>query len=59
MIGSKPAQIPRDGSSLSTHENKTCEAKTYEEYLGTVDYMCHGRRVPSGGEECNNLSRYT
>ena len=36
VIGSKPAQIPPDGSSLSTHENKTCEAKTYEEYLGTV-----------------------
>ena len=31
VIGSKPAQILCDGGSLSTHENKTCEAKTYEE----------------------------
>ena len=37
VIGSKAAQIPCDLSSLSTHDNKTCEAKTYEEYLGTVD----------------------
>ena len=36
-IGSKPAQILCDVSSLSTHENATCEAKTYEEYLDTVD----------------------